>query len=200
MDGGAERNRAYWGLQLTKTILTSAVAAAALLSGSAFAQNNQLSYDLSAQVSSVCGVYNSTGSSIDVDFGDLSNTETTATVEQSAGTASYACNSPNGFTRTISSTNGGYLYRSGTNGGTQNQIAYEMRHTGTNGLTMNWTQLTGAANADLSGNSFLTGVTGNVDFRVYGVRSTNASADGASYTSVFAGDYSDVVTITVTAK
>ena len=185
---------------MTKTIFTSAVAVAVLLSGTAFAQNSQLTYDLSAQVSSVCGVYNSTGSSIDVDFGDLSNTETTATVEQAAGSASYACNSPNGFTRTISSTNGGYLFREGTNGGAENQIAYEMSHSGTNGLNMGWTQLTSAANADLSGNGFLTGISGDVDFRVYGVRATNAAADGASYTTVFAGDYSDVVTITVTAK
>ncbi len=185
---------------MTKTIFATAVAAAALLSGSAFAQNNQLSYDLSAQVSSVCGVYNSTGTSIEVDFGDLANTETTATVEQAAGTASYACNSPNGFTRTISSTNGGYLFRDGTSGGSENQITYEMRHSGTNGVALGWTQLTSAVNADLNGNSFLSGVTGNVDFRVYGVRATNAAADGASYTTVFAGDYSDVVTITVTAK
>ncbi|WP_295696308.1 hypothetical protein [uncultured Maricaulis sp.] len=187
---------------LNKILTTSAIVAA-LATGSSFAQqggSNQLSYDLSAQVSSVCGVFNAGGTEIDVDFGDLANTETTGTVEQAAGSGSYACNSPNGFTRTIASTNGGYLVRSGTGGGAQNQIAYEMRHTGSNGLTMNWTQLTSAATADLNGPSFLTGQTGNVDFRVYGVRSTNAGADGAAYTTVFAGDYSDIVTVTVTAK
>ena len=186
----------------TRTILSGAVATV-MFAGLGYAQQTpagQLSYDVSAQVGSVCGVYNASGTEIVVDFGDLSSTETTGTVEQAAGSASYACNSPDGFNRTITSTNGGYLFRSGTSGGAQNQIAYEMRHSGSNGLTMDWTQLTAAETGDLSGPSFLTGQSGDVDFRVSGVRATNAGADGASYTTVFAGDYSDVVTITVTAK
>lgn len=181
----------------------SGAIAAVFIAGAAFAQqtpSGQLSYDLSAEVGSVCGAFNSTGTEIDVDFGELANTATTSTVEENAGSASYACNSPNGFTRTFSSANGGYLFRSGTSGGAQNQIAYEMSHGGGSGLSMDWTQLTSAATADLSGAGFLTGQTGGVDFRVYGVRSTNSNANGASHTTVFAGDYSDVVTITLTAK
>lgn len=187
---------------MKKIFLTSAVATV-MIAGSAFAQQTpagQISYDLNAEVGSVCGAFNSTGTEIDVDFGELANTATTSTIEQSAGSASYACNSPNGFTRTFASANGGYLYRSGTNGGAQNQIAYEMKHGGGNGLSMDWTQLSASATADLNGNAFLSGQTGAVDFRVYGVRSTNSNANGASHTTVFAGDYSDVVTITLTAK
>lgn len=187
---------------IMKKILVSGIIATVFIAGSAAAQtaSGQLSYDLSAEVGSVCGAYNSSGTEIDVDFGELSNTATTSTVEESAGSASYACNSPNGFTRTFSSANGGYLFRSGTNGGNQNQIAYEMKHGGGSGLSMDWTQLSSAASSDLSGSGFLTGQTGGVDFRVYGVRSTNSDANGASHTTVFAGDYSDVVTITLTAK
>lgn len=187
---------------MNKTALTSVIAAV-IFAGSAAAQSTpagQLSYNLSAEVGSVCGAYNSTGTEIDVDFGELSNTATTSTVEQAAGSASYACNSPNGFTRTFASTNGGYLFRSGTGGGNENQIAYEMQHGGGNGLSMDWTQLTASETSDLSGSAFLTGQTGAVSFRVYGVRATNAGANGASHTAVFAGDYSDVVTITLTAK
>lgn len=187
---------------MKKIILTGALGAF-FIAGSAFAQatpSGQLSYDLSAEVGSVCGAYNSSGTEIDVDFGELSNTESTSAVEENAGSASYACNSPNGFTRTFSSANGGYLYRAGTSGGSQNQIAYEMKHGGGSGLSMDWTQLTASQNTDLSGSGFLTGQTGGVDFRVYGVRSTNSDANGASHTTVFAGDYSDVVTITLTAK
>jgi hypothetical protein len=39
-----------------------------------------------------------------------------------------------------------------------------------------------------------------VGFRVNGVRSANSNANGAAHTTVFAGEYSDVVTITLTAR
>ena len=55
-------------------------------------------------------------------------------------------------------------------------------------------------NADFNGGQFLNGQTGSVAFRVNGVRATNANANGAAHTTVFAGQYSDVVTITVTAR
>jgi spore coat protein U-like protein len=183
------------------SILTG-VAAMAMTSGAALAQDTtpaQLAFNLNAQVSSVCGVYNASGTEIDVDFGELSNTATSAKVEQSAGSASYACNAPDGFTRTISSANGGYLFRDGTSGGANNQIAYEMRHGGGSGLSMDWTQLTSAVNSDHGGSSFLTGQTGGVNFRVDGVR-VDTGSNGAPSTNVFAGSYSDVVTITLTAS
>ena len=117
---------------MKKTLLIGAMASV-FTAGTAFANgspSNQLSYELSAEVGSVCGVYNASGTEIEVDFGELTETATTTAVEQNAGSASYACNSPNGFSRSIASTNGGYLYRAGTEGGENNQIAYEMRHGG----------------------------------------------------------------------
>ncbi|MEQ8403893.1 MAG: spore coat protein U domain-containing protein [Oceanicaulis sp.] len=179
------------------------VSASIFTAGSAFAEASpsaQLSYELNAEVGSVCGVYNASGSEIEVDFGELSETPTTTSVEQGAGSASYACNSPNGFSRSIASANGGYLFRAGTEGGDSNQIAYQMRHGGGHGLAMDWTQLTSAANADFNSGHFLNGQTGSVAFRVNGVRSTNSNANGAAHTTVFAGQYSDVVTVTVTAR
>ena len=185
-----------------KNIILAGAMASVFTAGSAFANGSpaQLSYELNAEVSSVCGVYNASGTEIEVDFGELSETATTTSVEQSAGSASYACNSPNGFSRSISSANGGYLVRAGTEGGESNQIAYEMRHGGGHGLSMDWTQLSSAANADFNGAAFLTGQTGSVGFRVNGVRSANSNANGAAHTTVFAGEYADVVTITLTAR
>ena len=184
---------------MKKFIVSTAAATVFAFGSAAIAQDGQLSYDLNAEVSSVCGAYNASGTEIDVDFGELAETATSNTVEQGAGDATYICNSPNGFSRTFTSANGGYLFRAGTNGGAQNQIAYEMRHQGSNGLNMNWTSLSSAASADLNGSAYLTGVTGAVSFRVDGVRGAD-EVNGAAGTTVFAGDYSDVVTITVTAK
>ncbi|MGJ3230904.1 MAG: hypothetical protein ACFE0P_03825 [Oceanicaulis sp.] len=187
---------------MKKVLLIGAIASV-FTAGSAFAEKSptgQLSYELSAEVGSVCGVYNASGTEIAVDFGELSETATTTAVEKGAGSASYACNSPNGFSRSIASANGGYLFRAGTEGGDSNQIRYEMKHGGGHGLAMDWTQLTSAANADFNSGHFLNGQTGSVAFRVNGVRSSNSNANGAAHTTVFAGQYSDVVTITLTAR
>ena len=185
-----------------KKFVIVGAAASIFTASSAYANGSpsQLSYELNAEVGSVCGVYNASGTEIEVDFGELSETPTTTSVEQGAGSASYACNSPNGFSRSISSANGGYLFRAGTEGGDSNQIAYEMRHGGGHGLAMDWTQLTSSANADFNAGHFLNGQTGSVSFRVNGVRSSNSNANGAAHTTVFAGEYSDVVTITLTAR
>ena len=189
------------GLNMKHSILAVA-SAIALATGAASAQDNtpaQLAFNLNAQVGSVCGVYNGSGTEIDVDFGELSSTDSNSKVEQSAGSVSYACNAPDGFTRTINSTNGGYLFRDGTSGGNNNQIGYEIRHGGGSGLSTGWTQLTSAVNSDHGGAAFLSGQTGSVDFRVDGVR-IDTGANGAPSTNVFAGSYSDVVTITLTAS
>jgi hypothetical protein len=176
------------------------VAALGLASTPAFADNT-LTYNLDADVGSICGVWNYQGDTIAVPFGDLALTPDTTQVVKSAGSATYRCNSPAGFDRTIHSANGGKMVRTGSSGGAGNEIAYEMSHGGGSGLNFAYQALT-TDRTDAFGGSlaFLSGQSGGVNFRTNGVWNQNASANNAPGTTVFAGDYTDVVTISVTAN
>jgi len=96
----------------------------AAASTSAYASPTTLTYNLEADVGVVCGVYKSDGPTVTVDFGELANTDTSTWVTKPVGSATYRCNSPNGFTRTISSANSGVLKRTGSSGGPGNTIPY----------------------------------------------------------------------------
>lgn len=158
-----------------------------------------VTYNLEAEVPVVCGVYSS-ASSLTIDFGDLATVDQAAFVESSASgrSAGYRCNSPNGFTRTISSDNQGFLIRTGSNGDAQNRIPVEMRHGGGIG-SFAYLQLTQPKSDTFTQGAFLAGVTGSVVFKVPGVRAPSTNNNGAPGTTVLAGDYTDVVRITVTA-
>lgn len=163
--------------------------------------NNTLTYNLDADVGSICGVYNHAGTVIPVAFGDLATVLDTAQVTVGAGSASYRCNSAAGFTRTISSANAGKLVRAGSNGDSTNSVAFDMSHGGGSGLGFAFQSLaTNKTNSFGGSTAFLSGQTGGVSFRVNGVYNVNAGANNAPGTTVFAGDYTDVVTIAVTAN
>jgi spore coat protein U-like protein len=127
---------------------------AALGAGGASAEN--LNYSLGAQINPVCGAFATGGPAIEVDFGSLANVPTDQTVQARAGSVTYRCNSLNGYSRTISSQNGGFLTLEG-NPTTDDarRIPFTMRQTGANGMPT---------------------------------------------TTVFAGNYRDTVTVTVTAN
>jgi hypothetical protein len=182
-----------------KTLLIGA-AALALASTPAFADNT-LTYNLNADVGSICGVWNYQGDTIAVPFGDLALTPDTTQVVKSAGSASYRCNSPAGFDRTIHSANGGKLVRVSSSGGAGNEIPYEMSHGGGSGLSFAYQGLSSDRTDTFGGSlAFLAGQTGSVNFRTNGVWNQNAGANNAPGTTVFAGNYQDVVTISVTAN
>jgi len=153
-----------------------------------------LTYNLNAQVAPTCGVYSTSGPTIAVDFGELSTVATTSTVSVAAGDATYRCNSANGFSRTITSQNNGYLTLDGlATTDTARRIRFDMAHTGNLGLAFSAQQLTTPISGTFGGNTaFLAGETGQVSFQAFGVQ-------GASGTTVYAGNYRDTVTITVTA-
>lgn len=175
--------------------------AAIAMSATPALADNSLVYNLDADVGSICGVYNYQGQAVPVAFGDLAATPDTATVQVGAGSASYRCNSAAGFSRTISSTNGGKLVRTGSNGDTNNSIAFEMKHGGGSGLGFDWSNLSSNKVNSFNGSAaFLSGQTGSVSFRVNGVYNINPGANEAPGTTVFAGDYTDTVTISVTAN
>ena len=185
-----------------KKILMVAAAAAALSAMPASAQT--LTYGLTAQVASVCGVYRSSGQTVAVDFGQLAATPAgVALPEVGAGSASYRCNSATGFTRTISSANSGFLVRNGVaTTDPLNRIPFNIRHGGGSGLGFAAQQLTGPINTSFGGSgAFLAGQTGSVLFTTFGVDAgPSANNNNAPGTTVFAGNYQDTVTITVTAN
>jgi spore coat protein U-like protein len=163
------------------------------------AQN--MTYDMRAQVAPVCGVYSSSGTVIDVNFGSLATVDAAATVNAAAGSATYRCNSIAGFTRTVASQNNGWLTLDGT-ATTDNarRIRFTMAHGGGSGLGFAARQLTAPVTGSFPGNpTWLAGQTGGVSFQASGVRGAPA-ANGVPGTTVLAGNYRDTVTITLTAN
>lgn len=172
---------------------------AAIATSSLSAQN--LTYNVSAQVAPVCGVYNSSGTVIDVNFGALATVATDATVNAPAGSATYRCNSVAGFTRTIASQNNGWLTLDGAPT-TQDarRIRFTLTHGGGSGLSFAARQLTAPVSNSFPGNPiWLVGQTGGVTFQASGVRGAPGPS-GSPGTTVFSGNYRDTVTITLTAN
>lgn len=178
-------------------LLAASLAAVAAVPASA----QTLTYNLNAQVAPVCGVYNSTGTSIDVDFGALASVPSDTSVNVPAGSATYRCNSTAGFTRTVTSQNNGFMTRDGiATTDEARRIAFTITHGGGNGLGFGATQLaTPLSNSFNASSAFLEGQTGGVSFQAFGVQTAPGGNDSIG-TTVFAGDYQDTVTITVTAN
>jgi spore coat protein U-like protein len=159
-------------------------------------------YALNAQVQQICGAYNAEGQTVAVDFGALANTPPDQFVWRAAGDITYRCNVLAGFTRTITSQNGGFLTLGGQPAAeAARRILFTMQHWGADGF--NYTQLTAprvSTHRDTAGNPrFLNGEDARVWFRAYGVQGT-ASGGAPAGTQVFSGDYRDTVTLTITAN
>ncbi|MFM7350405.1 MAG: hypothetical protein ACKO01_13135 [Erythrobacter sp.] len=176
------------------------VAGLAALAAAPLAAQN-LTYNMNAQVAPVCGVYSSSGTVIDVNFGSLVSVDPTATVNAPAGSATYRCNSVAGFTRTIASQNNGWLTLNGV-ATTQDtrRIRFTLTHGGGSGLGFAARQLTTPVTGSFPGNgTWLAGQTGGISFQASGVRGALA-ANGVPGTTVLSGNYRDTVTITLTAN
>ncbi len=184
-----------------KKLLIAAVASTAFIATPALADNT-LTYSLDADVGSICGVFRHNGTAyvtnVPVNFGELATTS--ANVPVGAGSATYRCNNPNGFTRTISSANSGVLRRDGSAGGAANEIEFRMSHGGGSGLGFATQTLATPKVTNLSGSTaFLAGQTGSVNFEVTGVQAS-LGGNQAPGTTVFAGNYTDTVTIAITGN
>jgi len=190
---------------MKKILMVAAAAAAAALSAvpaSAQTAGTNLTINLNAQVGSVCGAYRAGGQVVAINFGELASVATTATVTPaSQGSVTYRCNSPVGFTRTISSANGGFLSRNNApNPTAENHIPFFFAHGGGSGLGIPSQQLTAAVITNLNASSaFLAGQTGGLTFSINGVQAAVGGND-APGTTVFAGTYQDTVTIAITAN
>ena len=194
-----------------KPVIVSAFLAAAAFAAPASAQVMQLSdtvlnFNLDADVSQICGVYNELGAAnLNVAFGDLSTLAQGSTRSSTARKVVYRCNSTAGFTRTIASQNGGYLKRVGTDNLGYNEISYRVSHTGGADLQLGRGAPVPLLSPDTksvnASHTYLTGVVADVQFTAYGVfNNRSGESFGAPGTTVFAGDYTDVVSITVTAR
>ncbi len=163
---------------------------------------NNIGYNISAQVSPVCGAYYSNGPTVDIDFGDLSAIPTNQSIRRRAGSVTYRCNSTVGFTRTIASQNGGFMTLNG-DPTTDNarRIRFTMRQTGAHRFVarqlssplVTFHRVGRNSAANLRGNG------GNVFFNAFGVAG-NSGGNGLTTSTVFAGNYQDTVTITITAN
>lgn len=185
--------------QIVRQSTLLAAGFAALAAAPLGAQN--LTYDMNAQVAPVCGVYSSSGTVIDVNFGSLATVDSAATVNAPAGSATYRCNSTAGFTRTIASQNNGWLTLDGAPT-TQDsrRIRFTLTHGGGSGLGFAARQLTAPVTGSFPGNTtWLAGQTGGVSFQASGVRGAPA-ANGVPGTTVLSGNYRDTVSITLTAN
>lgn len=189
-----------------KTKILAGVAALAALAAAngASAQaafGNNLTVNLAADVAVRCDarLNSGTGTALAIDFDTLSSTATTATVERSGGSITYICNDVDGYTRTITSANSGYLTLNGAaTTSNQRRIAYTLQHGGGGPNNFAATQLT-APRVDNFGPQ-LSGITGGLTFRANGVSQSDPSGSGTQVTTVFAGDYSDVLTIAIAAR
>ncbi|MFM7350404.1 MAG: hypothetical protein ACKO01_13130 [Erythrobacter sp.] len=168
--------------------------------GAAVAQT--LTYNVNAQVTQRCGAYNTEGQVVPVDFGALANTLPAQFVQRDAGDITYRCNVAAGFTRTVTSQNNGWLTLAGqpTTSNTR-RIRFTMQHQGANGF--GYVQLTTPRVRSLvdapGSRRYLNGQTAVIRFRAYGVRGA-AAAVGPTGTTVFAGNYRDTVTLSITAN
>lgn len=185
--------------QIVRQSVILAAGFAAIAGAPLGAQN--LTYQMNAQVAQVCGVYSSVGTVIDVNFGSLATVDTAATVNAPAGSATYRCNSVNGFRRTIASQNGGWMTLDGNpTSDASRRIRYTMAHGGGSGLGFSASSLAVAIRSSFPGNgTWLAGQTGGVSFQASGVRGAPA-ANGVPGTTVLSGNYRDTVSITLTAN
>lgn len=188
----------------TKIIAGLAAFAALAAANGASAQaafGNNLTVNLAADVAARCDarLNGATGTALAIDFDTLSSTDTGAQVTRAGGSVTYICNDVDGFTRTISSANGGFLTLDGAPTTAANRrIRYTVQHGGGSGLSFAEQQITAPVANNFG--AFLSGQTGGLTFRANGVSQLDPSGSGTQVTTVFAGDYSDVLTIAIAAR
>lgn len=190
-----------------KKILIAALAATAF-AGTASAQANNngvvgsVVMNLKANVAEICGAVDYLNP-VDVDFGELSTVLTSATVEKSNG-LTIVCNDAAGGKVTIASANAGKLLRNGALTGNGNEIGYTVSSTGGSGLSPlpGGTSLATPKEITFNGSTaFVAGQSMTLKFAVNGVLQANVSnINDGERTTVYAGAYSDIVTVSVTSN
>lgn len=114
--------------------------------------------------------------------------------EQSAGSLTYRCNGANGFTRTISSDNLSQLNNVG--GANRGFVPYTVTHSGGSGIAITTpvSLATNFTNTLSSSAAFVNGQTGQLRL----ILAKPATASNAN--PLFAGDYTDVIRVSISAN
>ncbi|GAO80923.1 hypothetical protein [Sphingopyxis sp. C-1] len=117
-----------------------------------------------------------------------------STAAQSAGSLTYRCNGANGFTRTIASDNAGQL--NNVAGANKGFVPYTITHGGGSGLGIATPVSLATPTTTNLGSSaaFVNGQTGTLSL----ILAKPASASAAN--PLFAGDYTDVIRVSITAN
>jgi spore coat protein U-like protein len=193
---------------MKKLVFAALAATTTFVAAPAFAQapNNNgvvgnVVMNLSADVSTICGAVDFLNP-VPVNFNDLSTVATSATVTRSNG-LSIICNDADGGTVTVTSANGGQLRRNGTLTGAGNVIPYTFGATGGSGLAIPaGSSLASPVARTFSGSTaYMAGQSMTLNFTTNGVLESNVgSVNEGERTTVFAGNYTDTVTVSVTAN
>lgn len=190
-----------------KRMLVAVAAMVAAIASPALAASNPApvsTINLSGSVAEICGVFNTSVAQngvINVPFNDLTNIPVSQTLEQSLDLV-YLCNDADGFSRTISSENRGALARVGSGGILPgNRIGYTVQHNGGIFLAVPQRPLLVDVNDNLPGSrDFRLGQAAQLTLRINGVQIQSPTDAALTTTDVFAGDYTDVISITITAR
>lgn len=201
------RTSLQWSALISQRIQSRAclglLLGAAVLGVASPAQAQEVNFFLNAEVDPICEATTALGENIEIDLGILSQTPTGSEVSNDGDLEIvYVCNDADGFTRTITSLNEGVLVRIGSSGGEGNEIPYFLEAQGTDGLSFSRIQLTQPLTRTFGASTtFLNGVAGTLTVFVNGVLDEGSGAgDASARTTVFAGQYTDVLTLTVTAN
>lgn len=186
---------------MKKIALVSVAALAIAGAASAELLESDLTINIEGQVELICGLTSLGGDTVEVDFGTLS--DTTGQIREDVPFG-VVCNSADGATLGISSMNGGKLLRGGTEMGDGNEIAYSVNpDPGSDAFsTTPGTPPTSLAN-DKSytinpDNRLREGREFGIAVYFDGVKGPDFQ--GAPTTTVYAGDYSDTITVSLSAN
>ena len=162
---------------MKKTIRTLAIGLALTFATADLAQANSFNFNVQGVVPGICEVTNE-------DIAATTTVDLEITSAQAVGDLTYKCTNPGGFTRTITSTNSGSLDANGQS------IDYQVTHTGNGGLSFAATQLSSPKVDNLSGASvFASGETASISVTIPSLAN-----------DLFAGTYTDTITVDVTAN
>lgn len=159
-----------------------------------------LTLELSGSVEEICGI-TAASSSLEVEFGELAGTDQDVNRSVNFG---VVCNSAGGATLGMASANNGYLLREGTETGPGNEITYKVNlDPGSDAFS--YSPGTPPLNLQTDRSFTIPGSSDLREGREVGATITLAGVKGPDFqgaptTTVFAGDYSDTVTISLTAQ
>lgn len=182
--------------------LVASVAAIAVAAPAAAQNQNPVVHALTGEVAETCTLADFQPSPIAINFGTLSAVDVGQQTEAVVNNVTVICNDPVGGTVTVTSANLGTLNRAGTSGGANNSIGYTVAATGGNGLAFAATTLASPVSKTFSASPALLAGSGlTFQFRANGVREAGVSGvNNGTRTTVFAGTYTDTVTVAVTAN